>query len=91
VNRDPDQSGLHLEDIARVELGGEPGPTPVSGGMISASFIGAFAIRALYVIFQKHPERLRSSARPAMKPASKPANKPGTEEAPANHQARGPG
>ena len=38
--------------------------TPVFGGMIWASFIGIFAIPALYVIFQSVRERLRSSARP---------------------------
>ncbi|MGH7153358.1 MAG: efflux RND transporter permease subunit, partial [Acetobacteraceae bacterium] len=38
--------------------------TPVFGGMISASFIGIFAIPALYVTFQWIRERLRSSARP---------------------------
>ena len=35
--------------------------TPVFGGMISASFIGIFAIPPLYVIFQAVRERLRSS------------------------------
>jgi Cu/Ag efflux pump CusA len=39
--------------------------TPVFGGMLSASFIGIFAIPALYVIFQSIRERLRASARPA--------------------------
>jgi hydrophobe/amphiphile efflux-1 (HAE1) family protein len=38
--------------------------TPVFGGMIAASFIGIFAIPALYVTFQWMRERLRSSARP---------------------------
>jgi hydrophobe/amphiphile efflux-1 (HAE1) family protein len=38
--------------------------TPVFGGMIAASFIGIFAIPALYVTFQWLRERLRSSARP---------------------------
>ena len=38
--------------------------TPVFGGMLSASFIGIFAIPALYVIFQSIRERLRVSARP---------------------------
>jgi multidrug efflux pump subunit AcrB len=38
--------------------------TPVFGGMLSASFIGIFAIPALYVTFQSIRERLRSSARP---------------------------
>jgi hydrophobe/amphiphile efflux-1 (HAE1) family protein len=39
--------------------------TPVFGGMLTASFIGIFAIPALYVTFQWMRERLRSSARPA--------------------------
>ncbi len=38
--------------------------TPVFGGMIAASFVGIFAIPALYVIFQGIRERLRPSARP---------------------------
>jgi Cu/Ag efflux pump CusA len=38
--------------------------TPVFGGMLTASFIGIFAIPALYVIFQSIRERLRRSARP---------------------------
>jgi hypothetical protein len=38
--------------------------TPVFGGMIAASFIGIFAIPALYVTFQGIRERLRPSARP---------------------------
>ena len=38
--------------------------TPVFGGMLWASFIGIFAIPALYVIFQSLRERLRASARP---------------------------
>jgi hydrophobe/amphiphile efflux-1 (HAE1) family protein len=45
--------------LARRDVG-----TPVFGGMLSASFIGIFAIPALYVIFQSIRERLRSSARP---------------------------
>ncbi len=40
--------------------------TPVFGGMLTASFIGIFAIPALYVIFQYIRERLRSSARPVV-------------------------
>jgi RND family efflux transporter MFP subunit len=44
--------------LARRDVG-----TPVLGGMLSASFLGIFAIPALYVIFQKLRERLRSSAR----------------------------
>ncbi|MBV8397455.1 MAG: efflux RND transporter permease subunit, partial [Acetobacteraceae bacterium] len=52
--------------------------TPVFGGMLSASFVGIFAIPALYVIFQSLRERLRSSARPAVRPAKKqvPADHP---------------
>jgi hydrophobe/amphiphile efflux-1 (HAE1) family protein len=38
--------------------------TPVFGGMIFASFIGIFAIPALYVMFQAVRERLRPAARP---------------------------
>jgi multidrug efflux pump subunit AcrB len=53
--------------LARRDVG-----TPVFGGMISASFIGIFAIPALYVIFQYIRERLRSSARPAEQPAEPP-------------------
>src|SRR6201994_306035 len=45
--------------LARRDVG-----SPVFGGMLSASFIGIFAIPALYVIFQSVRERLRSSARP---------------------------
>jgi hydrophobe/amphiphile efflux-1 (HAE1) family protein len=45
--------------LARRDVG-----TPVFGGMIVASFIGIFAIPALYVTFQSIRERLRSSARP---------------------------
>jgi hydrophobe/amphiphile efflux-1 (HAE1) family protein len=45
--------------LARRDVG-----TPVFGGMLSASFIGIFAIPALYVIFQSMRERLRRSARP---------------------------
>jgi multidrug efflux pump subunit AcrB len=45
--------------LARRDVG-----TPVFGGMLSASFIGIFAIPALYVTFQSLRERLRSSARP---------------------------
>jgi hydrophobe/amphiphile efflux-1 (HAE1) family protein len=46
--------------------------TPVFGGMLSASFIGIFAIPALYVIFQYIRERLRSSARPIEQKAKEP-------------------
>src|SRR5262249_61475372 len=42
--------------------------TPLFGGMLSASFIGIFAIPALYVIFQWIRERLRLSARPTVTP-----------------------
>jgi len=45
--------------LARRDVG-----TPVFGGMLTASFIGIFAIPALYVIFQYIRERLRTSARP---------------------------
>ncbi|MBS0561773.1 MAG: multidrug efflux RND transporter permease subunit [Proteobacteria bacterium] len=38
--------------------------TPVFGGMLTASFIGIFAIPALYVTFQSVRERFRPSARP---------------------------
>ncbi len=47
--------------LARRDVG-----TPVFGGMLTASFIGIFAIPALYVIFQYIRERLRSSARPVV-------------------------
>jgi hydrophobe/amphiphile efflux-1 (HAE1) family protein len=49
--------------------------TPVFGGMLTASFIGIFAIPALYVIFQYIRERLRSSARPVA-PQPKPTGTP---------------
>jgi hypothetical protein len=39
--------------------------------MLFASFVGIFAIPALYVTFQGIRERLRSSARPGTKPADK--------------------
>ncbi len=45
--------------LARRDVG-----TPVFGGMLTASFIGIFAIPALYVTFQRMRERLRKSARP---------------------------
>jgi hydrophobe/amphiphile efflux-1 (HAE1) family protein len=48
--------------------------TPVFGGMILASFIGIFAIPALYVTFQAARERLRPAARP--KEMSGPTGKP---------------
>jgi Cu/Ag efflux pump CusA len=53
--------------LARRDIG-----TPVFGGMISASFIGIFAIPMLYVIFQSIRERLRSSARPVEVPEKQP-------------------
>jgi hydrophobe/amphiphile efflux-1 (HAE1) family protein len=53
--------------LARRDVG-----TPVFGGMISASFIGIFAIPALYVTFQRMREWLRSSARPPAKPKAEP-------------------
>ena len=62
--------------LARRDVG-----TPVFGGMLSASFIGIFAIPALYVTFQSIRERLRSSARPVTVPAEKPvlpAEEPGS-------------
>jgi hydrophobe/amphiphile efflux-1 (HAE1) family protein len=49
--------------LARRDVG-----TPVFGGMLTASFIGIFAIPALYVTFQWIRERLRSSARPVEVP-----------------------
>ena len=49
--------------LARRDVG-----TPVFGGMVTASFIGIFAIPALYVIFQYVRERLRPSSRPPEKP-----------------------
>jgi hydrophobe/amphiphile efflux-1 (HAE1) family protein len=45
--------------LARRDVG-----TPVFGGMLFASFIGIFAIPALYVTFQWLREKLRKSARP---------------------------
>jgi multidrug efflux pump subunit AcrB len=53
--------------LARRDVG-----TPVFGGMLTASFIGIFAIPALYVIFQYIRERLRSSARPSRRPPPAP-------------------
>jgi hydrophobe/amphiphile efflux-1 (HAE1) family protein len=53
--------------LARRDVG-----TPVFGGMLTASFIGIFAIPALYVIFQYIRERLRSSARPSERPPPAP-------------------
>jgi hydrophobe/amphiphile efflux-1 (HAE1) family protein len=65
--------------LARRDVG-----TPVFGGMLSASFIGIFAIPALYVIFQYIRERLRPSARPVemrVRP-SEMADHPGTSNDP---------
>jgi Cu/Ag efflux pump CusA len=59
--------------------------TPVFGGMLSASFIGIFAIPALYVTFQSLRERLRSSARPAALATEKPL--PTEKPVPADHPA----
>jgi Cu/Ag efflux pump CusA len=53
--------------LARRDVG-----TPVFGGMLTASFIGIFAIPALYVIFQYIRERLRPSARPRLPPPRAP-------------------
>ena len=47
-------------ELARRNVG-----TPVFGGMIFASFIGIFAIPALYVTFRPIRERLRPGSRPA--------------------------
>jgi hydrophobe/amphiphile efflux-1 (HAE1) family protein len=49
--------------LARRDVG-----TPVFGGMILASFVGIFAIPALYVSFQAIRERLRPAARPRKVP-----------------------
>jgi hydrophobe/amphiphile efflux-1 (HAE1) family protein len=54
--------------------------TPVFGGMLTASFIGIFAIPALYVTFQGIRERLRRSARPA---AKAPPDTSGSADTPA--------
>ncbi len=61
--------------LARRDVG-----TPVFGGMLSASFIGIFAIPALYVVFQSLRERLRASTRPVAKPLD--------AEVPVDHTAR---
>jgi hypothetical protein len=52
-------SDLHTgaSELARRHVG-----TPVFGGMIFASFVGIFAIPALYVLFQAIRERLRPGA-----------------------------
>ncbi len=52
--------------LARRDVG-----TPVFGGMLAASFIGIFAIPALYVTFQSIRERLRPSTRPASEKTEK--------------------
>ena len=54
--------------LARRDVG-----TPVFGGMLTASFIGIFAIPALYVTFQAIRERLRPSVRPVEAPPKVPA------------------
>ena len=66
--------------LARRDVG-----TPVFGGMLTASFIGIFAIPALYVIFQYIRERLRSSARPV----APQSNRTGTPEHPALIRSQG--
>jgi Cu/Ag efflux pump CusA len=66
--------------LARRDVG-----TPVFGGMLTASFIGIFAIPALYVIFQYVRERLRSSARPV----APQSNRTGTPEHPALIRSQG--
>jgi multidrug efflux pump len=66
--------------LARRDVG-----TPVFGGMLTASFIGIFAIPALYVIFQYVRERLRSSARPV----APQSNLTGTPEHPALIRSQG--
>src|SRR5689334_20698972 len=48
--------------------------TPVFGGMLTASFIGIFAIPPLYVIFQSLRERLRKSARPKVPRTGEPVS-----------------
>ena len=48
--------------------------TPVFGGMIFASFIGIFAIPALYVTFQAIREKLRPAARPLKSVAPREAS-----------------
>jgi hydrophobe/amphiphile efflux-1 (HAE1) family protein len=54
--------------LARRDVG-----TPVFGGMLCASFIGIFAIPALYVIFQGIRERMRRWGRPPTTPAKQRA------------------
>jgi hydrophobe/amphiphile efflux-1 (HAE1) family protein len=54
-------------ELARRDVG-----TPVFGGMIFASFLGIFAIPALYVTFQAIREKLRPGSRP---PAARPEPK----------------
>ncbi len=56
--------------------------TPVFGGMLAASFIGIFAIPALYVTFQSIRERLRPSARPRVSSAAEPAETVSREHEP---------
>jgi hypothetical protein len=54
--------------------------TPVFGGMILASFVGIFAIPALYVMFQAIRERLRPGARPATEQAAATQAQPNSPE-----------
>ena len=63
--------------LARRDVG-----SPVFGGMLTASFIGIFAIPPLYVMFQSLRERLRKSARPtaARKDEPIPADHPAIGE-----------
>ncbi len=56
-------------ELARRHVG-----TPVFGGMLSASFLGIFAIPALYVIFQSLRERMRASSRPVVRTAKEPVS-----------------
>ncbi len=62
--------------LARRDVG-----SPVFGGMLTASFIGIFAIPPLYVMFQSLRERLRKSARPTAARKDEPI--------PADHPALG--
>ncbi|PPQ35017.1 efflux RND transporter permease subunit [Rhodopila globiformis] len=55
--------------LARRDVG-----TPVFGGMLFASFLGIFAIPALYVTFQGIRERLRTSARPGRRKPEQPVS-----------------
>jgi hydrophobe/amphiphile efflux-1 (HAE1) family protein len=55
--------------LARRDVG-----SPVFGGMLTASFIGIFAIPPLYVVFQSIRERLRKSARPTKARTDEPVS-----------------